>query len=113
LAHAATASATSSIAGTRGLLADNPRGLCSANEIPEAFIRLEAQISPAELLKAADQLSHTELEQFLKQLLLVTRSAARQACRQTRRICCARSIRAFRPRSTIVTTRGSLVGRRS
>jgi gamma-glutamyl phosphate reductase len=42
-----------------------------------AFIHLEAQISPAELLKAADQLSQTELEQFLKQLL--ARHAQRRA----------------------------------
>lgn len=42
-----------------------------------AFIHLEAQISPAELLKAADQLSETELEQFLKQLL--ARHAQRRA----------------------------------
>jgi hypothetical protein len=34
-----------------------------------AMIRLEAQVSPDELLKAADQLSQTELDQFLKRLL--------------------------------------------
>ncbi len=44
---------------------------------PLAFIHLEAQISPDELLKAADQLSQTELEQFLKQLL--ARHAQRRA----------------------------------
>jgi gamma-glutamyl phosphate reductase len=42
-----------------------------------AFIHLEAQISPDELLKAADQLSQPELEQFLKQLL--ARHAQRRA----------------------------------
>lgn len=42
-----------------------------------AFIHLDAQISPDELLKAADQLSETELEEFLKQLL--ARHAQRRA----------------------------------